>query len=125
LEGSCPVPPNEFYTTHSGKKHTNSREKRSDDAQRETTTHSENILRRTMAESQTESQAKGRQSNMSDSELRQLCLSYLAITQDPVVGVYQRRESYWTRIESHYNERRPSTSPVRSLKSLQDKFGKI
>jgi hypothetical protein len=62
---------------------------------------------------------------MSDAKLCQLCLSYLAILQDPVVGAYQRRESYWTWIESHYNKHRPATSPVRSLKFLQDKFRKI
>jgi hypothetical protein len=67
----------------------------------------------------------GRGKNMTEGEMCQLCLSFLAISQDPCVGANQRKENLWQRITQHINEHKPPGQEARTERSLESKYGKI
>lgn len=59
---------------------------------------------------------KGR--NFTTEEERLLCRSFLHISQDPCVGSGQKKEAFWERITTHFNENCVTGSrPARSLES--------
>jgi hypothetical protein len=55
-------------------------------------------------------------------EHKQLCFSYLEISEDPVVGMSQKNNGFWERVAEHYNARE---KPSRPWKSLEYKWGLI
>lgn len=61
---------------------------------------------------------KGR--NFTPEEERQLCRSFLHVSQDPCVGNGQRKDAFWERITVHFNEH--VTSGSRPARSLESKF---
>jgi hypothetical protein len=60
----------------------------------------------------------------SPTEDETLCCPYLSVSKDPIVGVNQKMESYWTRITKFYNENK-KTENARSLLSLQHRWADI
>jgi hypothetical protein len=66
---------------------------------------------------------KGR--NFTTDEEMQLCRSQLCISQDPIVGNGQRRESFWERICVHFNRHQPRGVGARTAGSIETKFGII
>ncbi|KAG0572072.1 hypothetical protein KC19_VG065600 [Ceratodon purpureus] len=61
---------------------------------------------------------KGR--NFTPEEERQLCRSFLHISQDPCVGNGQRKDAFWERITVHFNDH--VTTGSRPARSLESKF---
>jgi hypothetical protein len=53
-----------------------------------------------------------------------ICVAYLNVSRDPIVGINQSMGSYWQRICDYYEENR-KTTVSRSLKSLQHRWGDI
>jgi hypothetical protein len=66
---------------------------------------------------------KGR--NFSSDEERQVCRSVLHISQDPIQGNGQKKEAFWDRIATHYNQNRPTGGGHRPARSLETKWGAI
>jgi hypothetical protein len=66
---------------------------------------------------------KGR--NFTSDEERQVCRSVLHISQDPIQGNGQRKEAFWDRIATHYNQNRPAGGDHRLSRSLETKWGVI
>jgi hypothetical protein len=66
---------------------------------------------------------KGR--NFSSDEERQVCRSVLHISQDPIQGNGQRKEAFWNRIETHYNQNKPTGGGHRPARSLETKWDTI
>ena len=56
-------------------------------------------------------------------EDRALCQVYLSISQDPIVGINQSKDQFWSRIETEYHEMLPThiTNP-RTKRSLQSRM---
>lgn len=73
----------------------------------------------------TESQRARKGKNFSSEEERQVCRSFLQITQDPVVGNGQRSKAFWERVGVHYNRNRPAGGGERPARSLETKWGII
>lgn len=66
----------------------------------------------------------GRGSNFSDSSLKQLCRSWLAVSEDPVFGNDQKGSSFWARISADHNKR-VSTAEIRTTKSLEARWATL
>ena len=64
---------------------------------------------------------KGR--NFSSEEERQLCRSFLHVSQDPIAGIGQRTRAFWDRIAKHYQEHKPTGREDRPSRSLETKWG--
>ena len=63
--------------------------------------------------------------NFSSEEERQLCRSFLHVSQDPIAGNRQRAGAFWDRIARHYQEHKPQGREDRSTRSLETKWGAI
>lgn len=53
-----------------------------------------------------------------------ICLSrvYLDTTQDPIMGIYQSRDQFWSRVEESYNNTMPgAVTQSQSKRSLQSR----
>ena len=66
---------------------------------------------------------KGR--NFSSEEERQLCRSFLHVSQDPIAGNGQRAGAFWDRIARHYQDHKPQGREDRPARSLETKWGAI
>jgi hypothetical protein len=66
---------------------------------------------------------KGR--NFTTEEEMQLCCCQLCISQDSIVGNGQRREAFWERVCTHFNQHRPRGLGARTARSIETKFGVI
>jgi hypothetical protein len=60
--------------------------------------------------------------NFSSDEERQLCRSFLAISQDPIQGNGQKSIAFWERIANHYREHKPVGGGDRPARSLETKW---
>lgn len=58
-------------------------------------------------------------------ELKQLCYSFLEISQDPCVGSRQRKENLWERVRENYKKRKSKGLKSRTAKSLESKWGDV
>ena len=65
-----------------------------------------------------------RGNNYSHDEDIQLCVSWMNISNDSIVGNDQAGKTYWTRIADHYNENRTSGTE-RNASSLEHRWGTI
>lgn len=72
-------------------------------------------------ESASTSNAIKRQKNFSKAEDLTLCDAYLAITQDPIIGVDQSRDCYWKRIHAYFHANKTEDSD-RTQGSLQHRW---
>jgi hypothetical protein len=63
--------------------------------------------------------------NFSSEEERQLCRSFLHVSQDPIAGNGQRAGAFWDRIARHYQEHKPQGREDRPVRSLETKWGAI
>ena len=63
--------------------------------------------------------------NFSSEEERQLCRSFLHVSQDPIAGNGQRAGAFWDRITRHYPEHKPHGREDRPARSLETKWGAI
>jgi hypothetical protein len=65
--------------------------------------------------------------NFSPAEEKQLCISFLHISQDPIVGNAQRYGKLWDRVKNHFidNVGRSSCAMSRTSKSLEAKWATI
>ena len=63
--------------------------------------------------------------NFSSEEERQLCRSFLHVSQDPIAGNGQRAGAFWERIARHYQEHKPQGREDRPARSLETKWGAI
>ena len=63
--------------------------------------------------------------NFSADEERALCMSFLAVSQDPVCGNGQRNTAFWDRITTNYNHNKPRSCPIRPARSLESKWSHI
>jgi hypothetical protein len=61
--------------------------------------------------------------NFSSEEERQLCRSFLHVSQDPIAGNGQRAGPFWDRIARHYQEHKPQGREDRPARSLETKWG--
>jgi hypothetical protein len=61
--------------------------------------------------------------NFSQDEERQLCRSFLHVSQDPINGNGQRATAFWERIWTHYKANRPIGGEERRARSLETKWG--
>ncbi|CAM6103479.1 unnamed protein product [Calypogeia fissa] len=68
---------------------------------------------------------KSRGQNFSTAELKQLCCSWMHISQDPIVGGGQRNLTFWDRVGKHYNEHRPRSTQERPCRSLESKWSEV
>ncbi|XP_075524570.1 glutathione S-transferase T2-like [Primulina tabacum] len=48
-----------------------------------------------------------------------ICHVYLDITQNPIIGINQSKDQFWTRVEEAYNITKPNSLQVRNKRSLQ------
>jgi hypothetical protein len=76
-----------------------------------------------MAGTNTSHARKGK--NFSSDEERQLCRSFLAISQDPIQGNGQKSAAFWERIANHYREHKPVGGGDHPARSLETKWGII
>lgn len=65
-----------------------------------------------------------RGNNWSEEEDKQLCESWVVISEDPITGRDQRREQMWVRIHRNYHEYIGSPS-TRNITSLQNRWAVI
>ncbi|CAM6086529.1 unnamed protein product [Calypogeia fissa] len=63
--------------------------------------------------------------NFSNAKLKQLCYSWMQISQDPIVGSRQRNVTFWDRVAQHYNGHRPTSTQERGARSLESKWGEL
>ncbi|CAM6090693.1 unnamed protein product [Calypogeia fissa] len=68
---------------------------------------------------------KSRGSNFATAELKQLCCSWMHISQDPIIGGGQQNLTFWDRVGKHYNDSRPAGSQERGSRSLESKWSEI
>lgn len=54
-----------------------------------------------------------------------LCQMYLDISQDPITGVYQSSDQFWSRVVDTYNNAKVFNWEIRNKKSLQHRFANI
>ena len=66
--------------------------------------------------------AKGQNFNQDDH--RQLCRSWIHISQDAATGTNQKGDAFWVRVCKHFNESASIGQP-RSQRSLQTKWSEI
>ncbi|KVH89361.1 hypothetical protein Ccrd_008648, partial [Cynara cardunculus var. scolymus] len=50
-----------------------------------------------------------------------LCQVYMQIAQDPIKGVYQTSDQFWSRVEGTYNNEKDTTWTVHPKRSLQSR----
>ena len=63
-----------------------------------------------------------RGSNFSTEEETQLARSWMNISQDPIKGTGQKADTFWDRVEDHFNEHSSNDQEARrSSRSLQSK----
>ena len=60
-----------------------------------------------------------RASNYSRDEDKLLCRVYMEISQDPIIGIYQSSDQFWTRVAEAYNNGKSPDSEMRSTRSIQ------
>jgi hypothetical protein len=77
----------------------------------------------TEAESAARKKRKGK--NFCAEEERQLCRSFLAVSQDPIPGNGRRTPAFWDRIHEHYTKNKPENAGERPARSLESKWGII
>lgn len=63
--------------------------------------------------------------NFGENEEKQLCCSFLHISQDPKQGTGQKSENFWKRITEHYNTNKPEGGGYRPARSLETKWSAI
>ncbi|KAH9541006.1 hypothetical protein CY35_14G036600, partial [Sphagnum magellanicum] len=63
--------------------------------------------------------------NFCAEEERQLCRSFLAVSQDPIPGNGRRTPAFWDRIHEHYTKNKPENAGERPARSLESKWGII
>lgn len=63
--------------------------------------------------------------NFTVEEDKQLCRSFLSISQDPIVGNGQKSSSFWERVAKSYNLHMPLGCCDRNARSLECKWGTI
>lgn len=66
----------------------------------------------------------GRGTNFSNNSLKQLCRSWLAVSEDPVFGNDQKGSTFWARIAADHNKR-VSPGEVRTVKSLESRWATL
>lgn len=66
----------------------------------------------------------GRGANFSDNSLKQLCKSWLQVSQDPVFGIDQKGSTFWACITADHNKR-VSPSEIRTVKSLESRWASL
>ena len=54
-----------------------------------------------------------------------LCISWLTITQDPVIGIGQPMSKFWDRVMAKFLETNVGIDPPRTLCSVQNRWDKI
>ena len=54
-----------------------------------------------------------------------LCQVYMEISQDPIVGVFQTSNSFWSRVEEKFNAAKDATWEERTKRSLQCRYQTI
>jgi hypothetical protein len=59
--------------------------------------------------------------NFSCEEERQLCRSFLGISQDPIQGNGQRSTAFWKLVAQHYRQHKPLGGEDRPAQSLETK----
>jgi hypothetical protein len=68
--------------------------------------------------------SRSKLSNFSPKEDMFLVKSWLEISYDPIINTGQKKEGFWARITSQYNNKR-SSFPERSFRSLQSRWETI
>ena len=68
---------------------------------------------------------RARGTNFTEEEERQLARSFLNISQDPTTGTGQKIDTFWERIETHFNEHNTANGEVRTMRSLSSKWQTI
>ncbi|CAM6098099.1 unnamed protein product [Calypogeia fissa] len=63
--------------------------------------------------------------NFLPAELKQLCFSFLEISQDPCVGNGQRKDNFWELVSEHYDANKPAGLETKTSKSLDTKWGDV
>ena len=67
-----------------------------------------------------------RSSSYTHAEDTHLCHVYLDVTQNPIIGIYQSKEMFWSRVETEYNNNKPDyITEIRNSRSLQCRMGTI
>ncbi|XP_073025159.1 uncharacterized protein [Primulina eburnea] len=70
--------------------------------------------------------ANARTASYSYQENIPLCHVYLDISQDPIIGINQSRNKFWSRVEQSYkSSRAPDMTEVRNKRSVQSRMGLI
>ena len=63
--------------------------------------------------------------NFTEEEEKQLCVSFLHVSQDPKQGTGQKSVNFWRRITEHYNAHKPKDGGFRPSRSLETKWSII
>ena len=54
-----------------------------------------------------------------------LCISWITITQDPVIGIGQPMSKFWDRVMAKFLETNVGVDPPRTLCSVQNRWDRI
>lgn len=54
--------------------------------------------------------------------LKQLCYLWMHISQDPIIGVGQHKDTYLDRVMVHYSQYRPAGTQSRMVRSIETKW---
>ena len=54
-----------------------------------------------------------------------LCLVYMEISQDPIIGVFQSLNSFWSRVKEKFNAVKDATYEEHTKRSLQCRYQTI
>ena len=70
--------------------------------------------------------SSARSSGYTNEEDIHLCHVYFDISQNPIVGIYQSRDQFWTRVEESYNNTMPlGVTQARSKRFLESRMQTI
>ncbi|KAK2633729.1 hypothetical protein Ddye_028521 [Dipteronia dyeriana] len=60
-----------------------------------------------------------RSSSYTNAEDTHLCHIYLDVSQNPIIGIYQSKDMFWTRVKADYNNIPYFITELRNKRSLQ------
>jgi hypothetical protein len=63
--------------------------------------------------------------NYNHDEDIQLCISWMNVSNDPIVANNQPSKTYWTRLVDHYNDNKTFAGVERNANSLEHRWGVI
>jgi len=72
-----------------------------------------------------EEKKQGRGRNMEDEESRQICVSFIFVSENGITGTSQKGDTFYKDVSDHYSANLPPGRPSRTMRSLESKWRTI